>query len=479
MPSPLDKIKRLVVLMMENRSFDHMFGRMMSSGYPIDGLTGSESNPDSAEQATPVSFDAKLSGDLTPDPGHHFADVNLQIFGNAQGVPDGGPLMKGFVESYHTHTHDVAKSRRIMKCFSPDKIPVLTTLAKQYAICDRWFSSVPGPTLPNRAYIHSATSIGRVDMSPIWKDAAETIYERLDKSGLTAKIYYHDWTMAMTFQRLINAQGKYFGLYDDFERACKLGTLPAYSLIEPRYYDTDSGASVFEASDQHPDHSVAAGERLIRNVYQAIRKNQQVWESTILLITYDEHGGLYDHVTPPATINPDGKNASNPGENQAPGLPPFEFKRLGIRVPAVVVSPYIEQGTIDKTQYDHTSTIATARKLFLGSSWQSTFLTLRDQTANTFEGLLTRSSPRTDAPLTESLSFREAVIPPKLNPRKKLTVHQKALVDQAYEMEQTLPPQRRTGKTPAQIKTERAAARYVQEVASKLTGRDVAAETGR
>ena len=104
MPSPLDKIKHLVVLMMENRSFDHMFGRMMSSGYPIDGLTGSESNPDSAEQETPVSFDARLAGDLTPDPGHHFADVNLQIFGNAQGVPDGGPLMKGFVQSYHTLT---------------------------------------------------------------------------------------------------------------------------------------------------------------------------------------------------------------------------------------------------------------------------------------------------------------------------------------------------------------------------------------
>jgi phospholipase C len=150
-----------------------------------------------------------------------------------------------------------------------------------------------------------------------------------------------------------------------------------------------------------------------------------------------------------------------------------------VRVPAVVISPYIEQGTIDKTQYDHTSTIATARKLLLGSGWQSTFLTLRDQTANTFEGLLTRSSPRTDAPIPESLSFRETVLPPKINPRKGLTTHQRALVHQAYEMEQTLPPQRRTGKTPAQIRTERAAARYVQEVASKLTGRDVAAGTGR
>jgi phospholipase C len=168
MPAPLGRIKSLVVLMMENRSFDHMFGRMMSPAYHIDGLTGTESNPDSAEQET--RFLRRYPGRRShPRPGSsHFADVNLQIFGNPQGVPDGGPAMKGFVESYQTHTHNAAKSRRIMKCFSPDKVPVLTTLAKQYAICDRWFSSVPGPTLPNRSYIHSATSIGRVDMSPIY-----------------------------------------------------------------------------------------------------------------------------------------------------------------------------------------------------------------------------------------------------------------------------------------------------------------------
>src|SRR3954451_4887985 len=167
MSTPLDSIKHVVVLMMENRSFDHMFGRMKSSSYAIDGLDGTESNPDSAEKEVRVTFDAKVGGDLTPDPGHHFPDVNLQIFGNVQAKFDGGPLMKGFVQSYQTHTHNLAASHRIMKCLTPDKIPALTGLAKNYAICDRWFSSVPGPTLPNRSFIHSATSIGRVDMSPI------------------------------------------------------------------------------------------------------------------------------------------------------------------------------------------------------------------------------------------------------------------------------------------------------------------------
>src|SRR3954465_2722016 len=110
MSNPVDSIKHLVVLMMENRSFDHMFGRMMSPTYPIDGLNGAESNPDSAEQDVKVTFDAKVGGDPPPDPGHPFPDVTLQIFGNVEARLDGGPLMKGFVQSYGTHTHDVAAS---------------------------------------------------------------------------------------------------------------------------------------------------------------------------------------------------------------------------------------------------------------------------------------------------------------------------------------------------------------------------------
>ncbi|HXU20967.1 MAG TPA: alkaline phosphatase family protein, partial [Verrucomicrobiae bacterium] len=330
----MDRIKHLVVLMMENRSFDHMFGFLAGPDYPIDGLSGTESNPNSQEQQVPVTDEADFSGELTPDPGHHFPDVNMQIFSNFEGTNDGGPLMQGFVRSYEFHTHNTPKAAHIMNCFEPKKIPVLTTLARQYAICDRWFSSVPGPTLPNRSFMHAATSIGRVDMSPIWRDESTTIYELLDKFGLSAKIFYHDSTMAMTFKMLANGQSKWFGLIDDFYRACKLDTLPAYSFIEPRYFAQDQGGQVFQASDQHPDHNITEGEQLIKDVYNAIRGNQQVWESTVLAVIYDEHGGLYDHVTPPATVNPDGLIAQNPGENVAQ-IPPFDFTRLGLRVPAV------------------------------------------------------------------------------------------------------------------------------------------------
>jgi phospholipase C len=383
-------------------------------------------------------------------------------------------LMRGFVRAYEAHTHDTAKSGRIMKCFLPDKIPMLTTLAKQYAVCDHWFSSVPGPTLPNRSFIHSATSIGRVDMLPLWLAEAETIYERLNNNGATAKIYYQDWSMAMTFQRLLNQQNKYFGLFDDFKRACSQNTLPSYCLIEPRYYDSDQGDNLFEASDQHPDHDVKAGETLIHDVYTAISGNPKVWASTLLVITYDEHGGLYDHVTPPATVNPDGKIARNTGENVAPNIPDFDFTRLGIRVPAVVISPYIAAGTIDHTVYDHTSALSTARKLFLGAGWENNFLTERDRNANTFDSLLTLATPRTD---TVNLSAHHALLAAVTGVRpnnldKTLSDHQKMLVQQAYMVEQTLPPSQRSGVNPEEIRTEREASKYLNHVVSAVRGSD-------
>ncbi|MGI8743114.1 MAG: alkaline phosphatase family protein [Bryobacteraceae bacterium] len=483
----IDKIKHLVVLMMENRSFDHMFGFLAGPGYPIDGLTGNESNPDSQGQNVTVSRDAAISGELTPDPGHHFPDVNFQLFSNFLGpqpaVP-AVPMMQGFVKAYEQHTHDRNKSHRIMKCFDHSKLPFLTTLAKEYAVCDRWFSSVPGPTLPNRSYAHAATSIGRVDMNPIWRDETTTIYELLDKFGVSARIYYHDWSIALTFKQFANSQGKWFGIYDDFERACKKGTLPAYSFIEPRYNDSDQGENgVFEASDQHPDHNITEGDRLIGDVYKAIRSNQELWENTLLVITYDEHGGTYDHVVPPATVNPDNRNADKPGENVA-DIPPFDFTRLGVRVPAVIVSPYIERGTIDSVVYDHTSFLGMARKLFLGNAAATNFLTARDRQANTFEHVLTRDIARID-----QVDFKQPDVSFDFNPMaaaavpnsldKPLSVHQRDLVEQAFQAEQALPPERRSGiMTPNQILTERQASVYLQQVANALRGERPAAATG-
>jgi phospholipase C len=466
LPPPPGTIQHLVVLMLENRSFDHMFGFLKSELYPIDGLNGDESNIDPTGATVTVSNDARFSGDFTPDPGHNFPDVNMQIFGNVDGT--GTPTMSGFVKAYaQMGGSSVAQSHKIMKCYAPEKIPILTTLAQKYAICDRWFSSVPGPTLPNRSYAHAATSIGRLDMDPIWFDEAKTIYELLAESNVSSKIFLHDATVAMTFKNFLKNQ-KFFGSFEDFLDGCESGKLPAYSFIEPRYNADDS--KNLAANDQHPDHDVAEGETLIHDVYNAIRNKQALWNSTVLLVVYDEHGGLYDHVPPPQDApNPDNMNSKNL---------PFEFTRLGVRVPAVVISPWIEPLTIDSTQYEHASIAAMARKLFLGESWKTKFLNNRDLAANPFDGTLTRDTPRTDvvnfvAP-QNAPTLARARDPQAVNARiaqhaaLPLSELQRTLVAQTHFVNQTLHPDAKSTIPAHAVQTERDAAAFHQEVMSQV-----------
>ena len=377
------KIEHLVVLMMENRSFDHIFGFLKSNAWPIDGLNGNETNPDSQGTAVRVTPNAEHQGDLLPDPPHDFLSVNQQIFGNLAGT--GQPTMQGFVKAYEGKTKNVQKSHNVMKCFGPGRLPNLQTLGQQYAVCDRWFASVPGPTLPNRAFSMGATSLGRVDMNPNYL-SLKTIFQLLDEHSVSSKIYYTDYTLGLAVEFILKRAKKFLFFLEDFETDCKKNKLPALSFVEPRFNDLFTSEDAFPASDQHPDHNMRLGERVINFVYEAVRKNKQTWESTLLLITYDEHGGLYDHVAPPETVNPGDK----PIDSTI-----FDFKRLGVRVPAVLVSPFIEKGTIIHDVFDHTSIIATARKLFI-PEWEKFPLTERDRNARTFEGFLNLSSPRTD-----------------------------------------------------------------------------------
>src|ERR1700686_792348 len=151
MSAGLDNLKHIVVLMMENRSFDHMLGFLQSGNYPINGLAGGESNLDANHDAVPVSNNAIFFGDLTPDPGHSHFDVMQQMFDGADPATTAQPAMSGFVKDYGLHTNDVGNSHKIMRCFSQPKLPILSKLAQQFCVCDNWFSSVPGPTFPNRA----------------------------------------------------------------------------------------------------------------------------------------------------------------------------------------------------------------------------------------------------------------------------------------------------------------------------------------
>lgn len=466
MPMLAAKANHLVVLMLENRSFDHMLGFAGMPEWAIDGLRGDEFNPDPAGQPVVVAPDARDSGDLWPDPGHSHFDTMVQIYGGADPASIADPPMNGFVKSYSGKTSDPSRAGNVMKCFGPHEVPILVQLARHFAVCDRWFSSLPGPTLPNRAFAHAATSLGKVDMGALnWLDLV-TIYERLGDRGVSSRIYYPDSTIAMTFRRLWANQGQVFGDMDDFLNACRHDELPSYCFIEPRYANgTDDDGGFLAANDEHPDNGVDEGERLIHTVFNAIWSNPQVRNSTVLVIVYDEHGGIFDHVPPPAAVNPDGKVW---GGSRLSSDPPFDFRRLGVRVPAVLVSPFIPSGTVDHTVYDHTSLIATARKLFLGPAWQDSYLTERDRAANTFEALLGLDNPR-----YEAISFQPPPDPPtatigdRLNARP--TEHLQAHLRAAEFLEsQRLAPENHTGIDIGTVGTNRGASAYLRSIHAYL-----------
>lgn len=398
-PTGVDKLKRIVVLMMENRSFDHMLGALKALDGRIDGLTGAEWNPDTTGARVPVQPSAAYQGQLDPDPHHHFDGVDLQLF-NGNMAPDRKPTMDGFVKSYYGERQDVKHSHLIMGYFTPDRLPVLTTLAREFALFNGWFSSIPGPTLCNRAFAHWGTSFGHVDMNIFYPNTVyQSIYQRLEAAGKRAKIYYFDEkSSTMEVVNLLQHQPQFFGTFDQFLADCKSGQLPDYSFIEPNYSDHDGDAGELPASDQHPDHDIREGERFIASVYQAIKDNATLWESTALLVTYDEHGGTYDHVPPPA-CTPDGFVA----QPEATGTgKPFLFDRLGVRVPAILISPWIAGNTIvagsgepNGRVFEHASIPATVTKFFIGDYDQRS---VREKTAETFLDLLALPQMRTDTP---------------------------------------------------------------------------------
>lgn len=352
MPTPF---KRIVVLMMENRSFDHMLGYLKSSSYAIDGLNGDETNP-AADGGTPirVSPNARNTNDLNPDPNHEFPDINWQIFSNADGTDTGQDKMQGFVQNYASDSGNAVHGAVIMRCFQAGSLPILSTLAQQFAVCDNWFSSVPASTIPNRLFAHAASSGLSLTQDAIKAPlTAHTIFEDIDNDPVdlntTYRIYTSQSTILLANGYLMLHQDKFFDI-GNFAQDCKNDDIPQYTFIEPIYDGVN-------ANSQHPDFAIDKGEALIGQVYSAIR-DSPLWNDTLLLIVYDEHGGLFDHVFPPQLQNDTG----------LPDFPPttdfgFTFNRLGVRVPAVFVSPWIKPGTILSQQFDHCSIVKTVREL--------------------------------------------------------------------------------------------------------------------
>jgi phospholipase C len=399
-----DNLKHIVVLMMENRSFDHMLGSLKADDSRINGLTGNESNPDTTNEPAKVQPQAEFQSQLDPDPDHHFIAVNKQLYFGTPGPP-GVPAMQGFVQSYYDQQKSVSHSRKIMYYFAKEKLPVLTSLARSFAVFNGWFSAVPGPTICNRAFAHYGTSFGKVSMDMFEvKEPWVSIYERVIAAGHSSKLYYFDQASStMEIVNLLKNQPQIFATYDQFLEDCKSGELPQYSFIEPNYSDHEGdGGGEAIASDQHPDHDVQAGEVFVATVYNAIRQNPELWKSTALLILYDEHGGIYDHVPPPS-CTPDGFVAT--AQDTGTGFA-FSFDRLGVRVPAILVSPWIPKATVvtgvadDPARgrtFEHASIPATVTSHFIGDFDRRS---PREKKADTFLDLLSDTMrPDGDCPV--------------------------------------------------------------------------------
>jgi len=401
-------ISRFVVLMLENRSFDHLFGYLKSANSNVAGLTGNEFNrkdPNSSVDL-PVQVSRASSFVMRFDPGHEYYDVQVQLYGPTKNTaPDFPPIanlptepapMSGFVSSATEAVDYDGDENLIMECFHPDQLPVLSALAKEFALFNFWYSSVPGPTWPNRFFIHAATSGGLMD-SPSASQILtgfsfqnDTIYERLEEAGKGWRIYHDGLPQTAGISSLrdeyVNPFTNRFRDMEDFFEDIKEGELPDYSFIEPRY---DTGNNYLNGNSMHPLNDIRKGEELLKSVYESLR-NSRYWQDTMLIITFDEHGGFYDHVSPPVTV-PTGDDSSHANPSYG-----FRFDRLGVRVPAIVASAYTGKGTVIgndpndlSTIFDHSSVLATVEKRFGLAP-----LTKRDQAANTLESAINLPAPR-------------------------------------------------------------------------------------
>ncbi|HEX6376821.1 MAG TPA: alkaline phosphatase family protein [Allosphingosinicella sp.] len=449
--APAAPITHVFVVMLENHSFDNMLAMSGISG--IKAATTQDANSYQGK-AYHVQASAPLS--MPSDPGHEFTDVLEQLGGEGACYPPGGPYPaidnSGFAANYATSDSETTKAAPapppakdigdIMACFAtPDQLPVLWQLATEFAVCDRWHCSLPGPTWPNRFFLHGASSSG-LDHSPSNAEIAKwetidgfqypngSIFHALGGAQIPCR-FYNDTTGAPREESLFSDRpqdGSPVGAvpqvaalkgvsFLDFHSLRQLssdlqGPYPyPYTFIEPHYGDILSDTYT-GGSSQHPLDDVYGGEHLLAAVYSAIR-NSPYWETSLLIVTYDEHGGFYDSV-PPGPATPPGDDPQY-GYNRYG----FTFDTYGVRVPAVIVSPLIPRGTVDHCLYDHASVAKTLEQL-----WGLDPLTHRDAKANDVLDLLSLGAPRDDAPLTLQIPP-----PPLAAARPHVTIEERARID--------------------------------------------------
>lgn len=339
-----DAFRHIVVLILENRSFDHMLGVLQQSIPNIDGVPAgpARSNQTFGGQLVeqlPVAKDV-----VDRDPKHEHSNALAQLLnGNSGFVTD-------FQHEYANATPDQIQA--VMACHKADGLPALHALARQFAVCDQWYSSVPGPTWTNRLFAMSGTSLGRVKMPEgifhlnLHNYNQPSVFRRLKEAGKSYRIYYGDFPLALLLSDCRTLSGmRRFSPFEDFfsDAQGAEADFPDFTFIEPRY--------LVNADDDHPPHPVPSGEALVAQVYNALRGNPALWKSTLLVVTFDEHGGFYDHVSPLPATPPDAHKDE------------FTFDRFGVRVPTIFVSSRVAQQVIH-TPCDHTALLRSLQVLW-------------------------------------------------------------------------------------------------------------------
>lgn len=426
-----DQIEHVVVLMLENRSFDNVLGWLYSDEDPPKAFIPNTADPhylglsdQSLDEYTNVLVDSSnnvvfssppikgipsvtATGYLNSpayDPHETFDYVTEQIYGN------NGP-MTGFLQNYASLWYegqwqqDRALLTACLETYTQNEMPVLYNLARHYAVSDNWFCSVPTQTNPNRAFAACGTSEGQVVNGFLGKSqfSSDTIWNRLPsdswmifwQADMLPVIYPGPYTGPNNFTSMesIPDLESHYQKIDGFHELARSGNLPAFSFIEPQLtnlVDLSSALVGTQGNDMHPPADIRTAENLIANIYTSLISNPEAWSKTLFVITFDEHGGLFDHVLPPAAVAPDSNNQNG-----------FSFDRYGVRVPAIFISPLIEEGAVVRSNlaavpFDHTSLISTIL------TWQKVDqadwnLGARALIAPTFDSCVQLTSPRDDA----------------------------------------------------------------------------------
>jgi phospholipase C len=366
----LAKVEHIVVLMLENRSFDHMLGYLTLEGGrdDIDGLKAGMAN-EYGGRSYPIHHLDRTAFVAVEDPDHSGEATSVQIAGGE---------MSGFVDSFAAKLAQRGASDHdpglVMGYYNAGDLSVYDHLAAEFCVCDRWFCSVPGATWPNRLYAIAGRADGTRDDKPSGQSPFydhPSFVRHLDAHDVSWRWYSFDpGTLRCVDKHYWLTHWDHFAYVDKTKLSWKTeleelplideasssfledaarGKLPAVSWIDPNFKDSTLYGG--DSNDDHPPSDVRDGQLLVLSVYHAIASSP-LWEKTLLVITYDEHGGFHDHVPPPPAEDDD----------------PAQFGLYGLRVPAIVVSPWVTRRSVSHTLFDHTSIIKTILLRFCGEA---------------------------------------------------------------------------------------------------------------